>query len=178
MSKTKLIIVESGDRLGKSSLIKGLCENYDYKNITLRHCDKPPKNLSSKEVLDFQFKCFKQEFELITYVSQLNDKFSYHDNIIIYDRFYLGEYVYGQLFRNVDPKEIKDKIEFFEKYYLSSPWLDTYLITLTATAEFFFQKEDGQSFSQTLEDKAKELKLFIEAHQFSQIKNKLLVRIN
>ena len=174
----KLIIVESGDRLGKGSLIKGLCEYYDYKNITLRHCDKPPKNLSSKETLSFQFECFKQEFDLITYIGQLNDKLCYHDNIIIYDRFYLGEYVYGYLFRNNDSKEIKDKINILERYYLDPNKIKVYLITLTADPEFFLSREDGQSFSKNLEQKTKELELFKEVHELSLIKNKLLVKVD
>ena len=61
----KLIIIEGGDRLGKTSLIKGLCEYFNYDNITIRHFGKPPMNLSSEDVLDFQFKCFNYEGNLM-----------------------------------------------------------------------------------------------------------------
>ena len=106
----KLIVICGGDALGKGTLIKGLCEYYDYKNITIRHCDKPPKNLTTEESSDFQFKCFKQEFDLIDHFTHMYEKYCYHDNIIIYDRFYPGEYVYAQMFRNGNANDIKNKI--------------------------------------------------------------------
>jgi len=172
---TKLIIVEGSDRLGKGSLIKRLCEYYDYKNVTIRHCDKPPKNLSQKEVLNFQFKCFNQEKTLIYDIINMNNKFYYHDNIIIYDRFYLGEYVYSQMFREGDPKILKEKLIKFEEDFLSH---DVTLITLTADPKFSLNIEDGQSFSQSLEEKTKEINLFKEAHDFSLIKSKLYVKVD
>jgi len=175
----KLIIVESGDRLGKGSLIKGLCEYYDYKNIIVRHCDKPLKNLSLNEVLDFQFKCFEQEFQLIDYISHIDKKYCYHNNIIIYDRFYLGEYVYGSLFRNGNSDQIRNKILYLEKNYLRNNFLlEFYLITLTSDPKFFLSKEDGNSFSKNLDEKTKELQLFKDAYEFSLIKNKLLVKVD
>jgi len=175
----KLVIIESGDRLGKGSLIKGICEYYDYKNITIRHCDKPPKNLSSLESSDFQFKCFEQECELISEISHLNSKYSYHNNIIIYDRFYPGEYVYSQMFRNGDPSKIKNKmLDLERKYITTNRWITPYLITLTADPNFFLSKEDGKSFSQNIEQKSKELSLFKEVHEFSKIKNKLIIKVD
>ena len=69
--------------------------------------------------------------------------------------------------------EIKNKILALEHYYLTNnSWLDIYLITLTSNPEFFLKQEDGQSFSKTLEEKTKELSLFLEAFNFSLIKNK------
>lgn len=175
----KLIIVCGGDRLGKGTLIKGLCKHYDYKNITIRHCDKPPKNVPKEEILDYQFNCFEQEFNLINYIQSMHRKYMYHDNIIIYDRFYLGEFVYGQMFRNFNRNLIKNKILELEKknIKLLQNITNIYLITLTADPEFFMSKEDGKSFSRTLKDKTIELKLFHEAMEFSCINNKLFVRV-
>lgn len=175
----KLIIIESGDQLGKNSLIKGICEYYSYNNITIRHFDKPHKTILKNEILDYQFKCFKQEFELVKYIQTMNKKFMYHDNIIIYNRSYLGEFVYGQEFRNYDSKLIKNKILALEIYYLKRILdIDFYLITLTADPDFFLNKEDGKSFSQNLEQKTKELKLFKEAFEFSLIKNKKMIKVD
>jgi thymidylate kinase len=177
----KLVVIESGDRLGKGSLIKGLCEYFDFKNITLRHCDKPPKGLSSEETLQFQFECFRQEANLIKNIRKMNEKYCYHNNIIIYDRFHLGEFVYSQMFRGGDPKFLKQKLISYEIFWLvedNQTNDNTYLITLTADPEFFHSKEDGNSFSQKLEDKTKELELFKEAHEFSTIKNKLLIKVD
>jgi len=177
--KNKLLIIESGDNLGKTSLIEGLCKHFNYKNIIVRHCDKPLKNLSLNEVLDFQFKCFEQEFQMVKYIQGMNRKFMYHDNIIIYDRFYLGEYVYGHLFRNQNISVLKNKILTLEEKYIKSfNWCDVYLITLTAEPEFFLKKEDGNSFSQDLLSKTKELELFKEVYEFSIIKNKLIIKVD
>jgi thymidylate kinase len=181
--QTKLIIICGGDRLGKGSLIKGLCEYYDYKNIMIRHCDKPPKEIESKYVLDYQFECFNKESRLIHRFIQTfgNSEYCYHNNIIIYDRFYLGEYVYSQMFRGGNAKELKQLLIEWEKFNLMRMYEEdckVYLITLTADPEFFLIKEDGQSFSKNLEDKTRELELFKEAHNFSLIKNKLLVKVD
>ena len=176
----KLIIICGGDRLGKGSLVKGLAEYFDYKNITVRHCDKPPKNLVQTEVLDYQIKAFEEEFNLIIYTQCMNRKFLYHDNIMIYDRFYLGEYVYGQMFRNYDAKLIKAHILALEESYIKMAlkYSNVYLITLTADPKFFYSREDGKSFSNNIEDKTRELELFKEAHNFSMIPNKLLVKVD
>jgi thymidylate kinase len=176
----KLIIICGGDQLGKSSLIKGLCEYFNYKNITLRHCDKPPANLNQVESVDFQFKCFYREGNLINFIfdkfNETTIKYHYCDNIIMYDRFHLGEYVYGQMFRKVEAKFLKAKLLFFEKSFLNYP--DVNLITLTSDPEFFLEKEDGNSFSKNLEEKTKELELFKEAHEFSSIKNKTIIKVD
>lgn len=175
---TKLFIICAGDRLGKGTLIQGLCNYYDYKNITIRHCDKPPKGLSPDESLDFQFKTFEQELDLVHHISMMNSKYSYHDNIIIYDRFYLGEYVYAPVFRNANESIIKDKILNLERKYFSNGWLDVRLVMLTADPEFFLKQEDGKSFSQNLEQKTVELKRFDEAFNLTTITNKLSLKVN
>jgi len=174
----KLIVICGGDRLGKGSLIKGLCEYYDYKNITIRHCGKPPKGINYLEQAAFQEKAFKEEFNLIHNIFSTSKKYSYHDNVIIYDRFYLGEYVYATLFRNANPQVIKEKLLFFEQFNFTSVDFKIYLVTLTADPDFFLSKEDGQSFSQNLEQKTKELQLFKEAHEFSHITNKKIIKVD
>lgn len=177
----KLIIIEGTDNVGKGTLIKNLCNYYNYHNVTIRHCDKPPKNISTKEVLDFQFKVFVQEAKLINHIFSMHNSLLYHDNIIIYDRFYLGEYVYSQMFRGADPEYVKQRLLEYEKFYLNykdENGFKPYLVTLSADSNFILSKEDGQSFSQNLEQKTKELELFKEVHEFSMIPNKLLVKVD
>jgi len=179
----KLIILEGQDGLGKNTLIKGICEHFHYDNVTIRHFSKPPKELTTQEAIDFQFKCFTNEAKL---VHEIKEKFSYtryryFDNVIIWNRSHLGEFVHGQLFRNEDPKEIKDKLLFFENLYFSSyeqKMIQICLITMIAEPEFTLSKEDGQSFSKNLEEKKKELELFQEAHEFSTIKNKYFLKVD
>lgn len=179
MNKTKILICEGGDRLGKGTLIKGLCEHYDYKNVIIRHCDKPPKGLTPKETSDFQFKAFEQEFQLMRCIQHMPKKYLYHDNVIIYDRFYPGEYVYSQMFRGIKSDYVKEKILYFENIYIkNNKHIIPCLITLTADPSFFFSQEDGKSFSQNVEQKTKELDLFKEIHNISTVSNKLLLKVD
>ena len=176
----KLIILEGGDRLGKSTLIEGICKHLNYDNVTIRHVGKPPKGLSPKEVLWYQFKAFDKEAQIFHKLNSINDSLHtmYYDETVIWNRSHLGEYVYSQMFRGGDPQELKNKLLFFEEHNFRFFSGQIYLITLTAEPEFFHSKEDGHSFSQKLEDKTKELELFKEAHDFSIIKNKLLIKVD
>ena len=173
----KHIIIEGGDRLGKDTLLKNLCKHFDYNNLTIRHFDKPPKGMSPKETLDFQFEVFYKEMIFRDFINENidGDDWGYHPNILIWNRSHLGEYVYSQMFRGITKRDVKAKLEKFEKSTLSS---NIYLITLTTAPKFFLDQEDGLSFSQNLEQKSKELRLFKEAHNLSLIPNKRLIQVN
>lgn len=173
----KHIIIEGGDRLGKDTIVKRLCDHFDYKNITLRHFDKPPKGMSPKETLDFQFDVFYKEMLFVDHIRDNihGDDWSYHDEIVIWNRSHLGEYVYSQMFRGINRKEVSEKLRLFEERNL---YTDMFLITLTAEPRFFHAQEDGDSFSQNLEQKTQELQLFKEAHALSMIPNKKIVKVN
>jgi thymidylate kinase len=176
----KLVICEGGDALGKNSLIKGLCEHYNYDNVAIRHFGKPPKGMSKPETLAFQFQCFNQEADLYKQIKEVsNTKYKYYEDIVIWNRGPLGEFVYGQMFRKVEASILKSLLDYYEKFTLNClNDNDIYLITLIADPEFFLSKEDGHSFSKNLEEKTKELSLFLEAHNFSLIKNKKIIKVN
>jgi len=175
----KLLILEGGDRLGKSTLIEGLCKHFNYDNVTIRHFGKPPKGMTPEEVLDFQFKCFNNEADLYHDIKRRYEysKYHYYNDIMIWNRSHLGEYVYSQMFRNGNAKELRDRLLHFEKIHLGI-YDDIYLVTLTSDPEFFLSKEDGNSFSKNLKQKTKELNLFNEVHNLSEIKNKLLLKVD
>jgi len=171
----KHIIIEGGDRLGKDTLIRGIQDSYE-DNWTIRHFGKPPKGMSPKETLDFQFDVFYKEAIFVDYfMNEFSDEYGYYDNSIIWNRSHLGEYVYSQMFRGIGKREIKERIKLFETRNLSS---NMYLFTLTASPYFFLSKEDGDSFSQSLEQKTRELELFKEAHNLSIIPHKKIVKVD
>jgi len=175
----KHIIICGGDQLGKSSLIEGLIKHYNYDNVTIRHFGKPPKKISNKlSPLEFQTECFYKEGYLLEKLCQLeNDVYNYYENIVIWNRSHLGEFVYDQMFRNTDPKLIENMIKHFEeKFSLTNP--KTYLIMLTADPDFFLKQEDGKSFSQNIDKKTEELKLFDEIFNKTLIPNKLKLKVN
>lgn len=173
----KLILVDGGDRLGKSTLIKGICEHFKYDNVTIRHFGKPPEGINSKDVLDFQFKAFKKEMKLFYRIySRSIDGYTYYPETMIWNRSHLGEYVYSQMFRGGNPEVLKNMLLEYERGFVSH---NVYLITLTADPDFFnSRKSDGHELSKTLEQKTKELELFREAHEFSLISNKHLIKVD
>jgi thymidylate kinase len=173
----KHIIIEGGDRLGKDTLIKNLCNHFQYRNVTIRHFDKPPKGMNPKETLDFQFSVFYKEFEFARQMHEFLDldSYGYHENIIIWNRAHLGEYVYSQMFRGVSRRDVASRIKTLEERNLRD---NQYLITLTASPKFFLDQEDGESFSQNLDQKTKELQLFKEIHALSLIEHKKLIKVN
>jgi thymidylate kinase len=171
----KLILIEGGDRLGKSTIIEGLCKHFNYDNVTIRHFGKPPKGLTSDEVTKIQFHAFHRELNLFSIVYSRSMEFSYYPEVMIWNRSHLGEFVYSQMFRGGKSDVLKKMLLDYERAFISH---EVYLITLTADPEFFFSKEDGNSFSNKLEDKTKELELFKEAHDFSIIANKLYLKVD
>ena len=177
----KLILCEGGDNLGKNLIIKGLCKHLNYDNVCVRHFGKPPSGMTPEETLTFQFHCFIYEAALYNKLRDINfTKYHYYDDVVIWNRTHLGEYPYATLFRNANPKVVKDKLLFFEKFHLDHyvDICDNYLIMLTADPDFFLSKEDGLSLSKTIKEKTRELELFKEAFEFSTIKNKLMIKID
>jgi len=180
----KLIIIEGGDNLGKSLLIEGLCKHFNYDNVCVRHFGKPPKGLTPEEYSDYQICAFENEAELIGQIKTMDiSGHKYYDSVVIWNRSYLGEYVYSQMFRGGNKEELKKMINIFENFTLVgalgvNAYKEIFLITLTAEPSFFLSKEDGHSFSQNLEEKKTELKLFNEAHEFSKIKEKRIIKVD
>lgn len=175
----KLINVCGGDNLGKSLLIKKLCEHFRYDNVTVRHCGKPPKRFpDGVSSLDWQDECFGREADLIHALKQMDDdEYNYYENVIIYNRFVWGEFVYGQMYRGLSPNVLENYVLNFEERNLLSIE-DSCLILLTADPQFFLKKEDGQSFSQNISQKTTELKLFDEIFEKSNLNRKLRIKVN
>lgn len=171
----KTIIVEGLDRVGKNTLIKGICDFYEYDNVHVRHCGKPPRSV--QDPFKWQMFAFMKEGKLSQALRDMElNEYGYFDNKLIFNRYYPGEYVYGIMYRGYTEEFISEKIRIFESQFVD---LDTtYLITLIADPDFLMRMEDGKSFATSVGQKEKEVKLFKEVHNLSSIRNKMLISVD
>lgn len=213
---TKLIIIEGMDNTGKTTLIEmykrivsGL--NPDIK-VQVIHMEKPPQDAPESEISDTEYPNAKasvrynfdkvNEFQHNAYmnlpkklleIKQSNDA----PNVIILDRAWLSEYVYGYIYRNRNQHDIIIDNIIIEKQLMNifGPE-NVFLVYLyPSKIRFIEKKEDGKSLAVL---KAKELwtdkdnqKRFIEVKQkeeldrfneaftyMSIIKNKIPIQAN
>ena len=159
----KQIIVCGADRLGKTSLIEAIIEEKGYRPVI--HYSKPKK-------LDvYDYSVFSPEYEY-QYHSFVNG-FQLIDSKVplIFDRFHIGEYVYGEMYRGYDGSYVFD----LEKQFDLANQEQVVLVLLT-TSDWSFISDDGKSFD--FNRKQEEQQLFIEAFNKSIIPNKVLIDIN
>ncbi len=163
----KLIIFEGCDRTGKDTLINELVKNMP--NVIKRHWTSPKGN-TNEERIDYQKKSFNEEFKLY------NDlKLLIPDTNMIWNRGHLGELVYGTLYRQYDPDNWINNLEL---KYSFNDCKDIYLVYLYGDVDFLVNNDDGESFSNDIKMKEKELDLFFHAFYKTTIKNKIKIKIN
>lgn len=149
------LIIEGPDCVGKGTFIKELKKQIHSDAII--HFGKPPKD--EKDPKAYQKNIFETE------MSKLKE-----DRCIIYDRFHLGEYVYGPT-RGYTGNYIYD----LEEKYLTKKVQDkTLLIVFTASPEKLSDRDDGFSI---YKNKEKEVSLFYEAYKKSNISKKFYMDI-
>lgn len=173
----KLIIIEGTDRTGKSTLIKELCEHYNYDNVTIRHFGKPIKSSSKDNTIKYQLSKFYNEVNIVKLLQE--EKNPYFENIVIWNRSHIGEYVYGQKFRSYTQEESNDIINNINSYLFNNIHMDDIkLIYLYGDAEFLLKNEDGESFSKNSDDKLHEMSLFDDIINKSKINNIIKLKVN
>ena len=169
----KLIIIEGIDRVGKDTLIKGLFDTIteNKQNIIYRHF-KSPLGDTDEDKIFYQKESFKREFDF--YLSIKHNGYLNKDNVFVWNRSHIGEYVYGKMYRNYNPDWIYD----LEQLYMVDYNIEIYLILLKADAQFACDNDDGNSFTKELDKKQMEIDLFEEAFRKSLIKNKITIKVN
>lgn len=169
----KLLIIEGPDRCGKNTLIKNLTGQAE--NYVVRHFGSA-KGETDYDKRNFQFQFFKKEFALAGLRPQfeLPDKERYPNDIWIWNRAHLGEFVYGKLYRETNPETWVMKME---KLFAMDIDPSIYLVMLKAPAEFLCKNDDGLSFTDQVEAKQDELDLFEQAYNESRILNKIVIDV-
>lgn len=170
----KHLIIEAVDRAGKDTLIKNLmpfCQN-----LVVTHFSSPIGKTDS-EKRKFQEDSFKQEFEK-AYWFMKSEFFGTPKkekmNLLIWNRAHLGEFVYGNLYRQTQPEEWVMKLEEDYEYDNMD---NVYLLLLTGDPEFLSSRDDGESFNGSVEARKKEIANFRDAFKMSKIKKKLELEV-
>ena len=162
----KLVIIEGTDRTGKDTLVKALQEKYP--NSQMVHWGYPHGDTNDEKTAyqkmsfgfymrDYKFKKNRKDLELL-----------------IWNRSHIGEYVYGTIYRDSYPDTW---IPELEEMYLSNDE-DITLVLLEADPEFIVKNDDGESYSNRIEDKKTEISKFQQAFNNSLIINKIKIKVN
>jgi hypothetical protein len=166
-------IVEGVDRLGKTSLINELKQQFGFFQVMhfakpekldyyVRHNYLPAYHTAANDPLKtFQYRSFENGFRLL----------KSPDNNLIFDRFHLGEFVYANRYRNY-PGHYVFNLEYEHQVYR---WNHVKLILLT-TSNWSFIQDDGQSFD--FFQKEAEQQDFVTAFEKSDFKHKVIIDVS
>lgn len=171
----KLLIIEGPDRCGKNTLISKFVNQAE--NSIVRHWGSA-KGSNNSEMRNNQHDFFKKEFDLASRRNDfdMGDLVRYPNDIYIWNRAHLGEFVYGKIYRNTHPY---DWVFQMERNFGFDIDASVYLVLLTADTEFLLSKEDGKSLSKGRGDTIDvELRKFRSAFNSSGITNKLELKVN
>jgi hypothetical protein len=152
----KVYIVEGQDRCGKGTLVDILRKSITNPKILVIHSAKPPKNVDPEAWTVSYYNSLK---ETITYLYT----FGYD---IILDRSWIGETVYGPIYRNVHIPLPKLELD---------PAIPQELIIMVDDPSSIASRSDGLSMSDNLAFLESERKAFVEAYFNSALKTKELI---
>jgi len=179
-----VFIFEGPDNLGKSTIIKSLVNEYkDVRDICMIHFTGPHCE-NGEDPFEYQKRTFFAKVKKIITISQYNKLIGkQNDDIIILDRSWIGEYVYGQIYRNGNADKIINMINDCNAM-LSREDIKLVFVRLDATPEFVIYHDDNKSFtsdydeSKRLATVTKEIKLFKEAFDKIAIDNTKAVKMS
>lgn len=156
------IIIEGPDNVGKTTLINNLKKELNDRTFHTLHYSNVRQPTPSKHI-EYSKKLYREMFAIAKYTHDIGSN-------TICDRSHIGEMVYSPMYRNYSGDYVLD----IEKEYDLSHFI---LITLIDEAHNLINRDDGLSHSVDPHKKQKEIDLFVESHNKSNINKKLLVNI-
>lgn len=159
--KAKIIIIEGLDHTGKTTLIKSLRRQIKNHKVFGLASSNPPKGVDDKWSHDHYYVMLQKTVSLMA-----------SGWTIIADRFHIGETVYGPIYRNSDTDYIWD---YETALYGDNP--NIWLITLVDYGCKILARDDGLSNESSAVEYDKTRIEFINSHNKSCIKNKILLNI-
>lgn len=182
----KVLLLEGLDNVGKSSIASELMLRYkDKYNILFMHSRSPEKQENvdplTYQGVEFYMKADTAAHMAIyeeckdSYIPE-NQKHPLSETLCIFDRSWLDEYVYGQIYRNEELWEILLMItNCFEALTQPGVNLDKMqvaIVYLDSTPEFSISKDDGKSFTSDIESyNQKRETVYREYRLFNEICN-------
>ena len=169
----KLVIIEGLDNTGKTTVIHELMQRYN--NVHYIHATKP-------EIDDPVLCALHQQEAFAKMVSNILEVFCNvpSTDLIILDRSWIGEYVYGCMYRGNGDTFVENMIaDFYNRIANANRLRDTPVDTLDCTTilytvrtpEFCLKNEDDQSLS------ARDTKkISIERDRFEKIMSSSVIR--
>jgi hypothetical protein len=167
----KIIIIEGPDNTGKNTLINSIIENNNI--VKLIHCGTPKSK-------DNPYQEQKDLFKKLSNIA-ISEYRANETDVIVFNRFYQGEYVYGQMYRNGSPIEIKQFIRNLESVLVANIFEEDlyYVQLLSSSPKLLIKNDDGKSLSEADENKIwKEIRLFENVFDESKIWKKKRIYIN
>jgi len=166
-SKNIFVIVEGPDNVGKTTLINNIKNNFNDVIFQTMHFSNV-KQQSSEDVVEYSKKLYSDMFYVMSCMQGIVA------GGVICDRSHLGEMVYGPIYRGYTGEYVLS----IEDTYANSKFFENLiLITCYDDPENLIERDDGLSFSLDLETKKTEISNFLNAHEQSNIKHKLLLNI-
>ena len=157
-----IYVIEGMDRCSKTTAVNILRQNIKNPKLIVLHSAKPPKGV------DPEAWSIEHYDTVIDHIMELHD--SGFD--IILDRAWLGETVYGPLYRNVliPIDRLEYQLDMFEED------LDKFkLLVLVDKPSSAITRDDGNSLSTNLDNMQKEYDLFTQAYELTKIKDKSII---
>lgn len=172
----KVIIIEGTDNVGKDTVIEQL--SYEFTDTTIHHCEKPKSSKPEKAAQQQKDLFIKLMGNTVYFAKENENKESI---CLIHNRSWYGEYVYGCMYRDNNPEQVKQMINMLEKCLTAviKPEDLCFITLLSDNADFLVRNDDGLSISNA--DKGKiihETQRFEEIYKESIIKNKHIVYVN
>lgn len=165
----KVLLLEGLDNVGKSTLAGELMARYkDKYNIVFMH-SRSPENSGDVDPLTYQTAEFLTKTDIAACIAtreqamipiSLMPVHTLSETLCIFDRSWLDEYVYGQIYRKEKPEDIINMIKMCFRhltYENLANNVDIAAVFLDATPEFSIAKDDGRSFTSDIAEYDKKL---------------------
>lgn len=172
----KIIIVEGTDRTGKDTLINEL-KNLENHTLIV-HCGKPKGNTIDKQN-------WNQDILFNDYLNNLyNDVYNEICDLIIFNRSWYGEYVYGTIYRKRDKEQVLKMINEIEqdlhkinktRGVLTKIDGIYYIQLINDSTRLALNNDDGRSISTDENNILRETALFKEIYNKSTINKKMII---